>query len=243
MKITRISMKNGEMGQPTSVEMASVVERMHNEKVLDAQEQPALVFSATFSRQGIHDMKHMTGLLLMTAKADKRQQTGEWLKEVRQVPYTLLAFRSLDRRELNVVVPVVRVDGQEAQNAEEYLHLLQTAQQQAAAVYHSLTGCPLMVQQELTLHSGCLMSYDPECHYHADAQPFPVIIKSEDVLAGYRDAEVAEDGSVNYQSDEDERDRLRITQGSSSSPVFRHSSANVTNNCSSEASAACCSKT
>ena len=209
MKITKVTMRNGEMQHPVSTELSAVVERMADEKSLYVREMPRLVFSATFGRGGFDDVRHMTGLLLMSAEGSTEQQVGDWLRAVAQVPYTVVAFRDVFRKVLHVIVSVGRADGAEMQDAPAYLCLLQTARQQVAAVYESLAGCTLQ-QEELTLQSGCLMSYDPRIFYRAEAQQFPVVMKDEDPLEKYRDTQVEPDGSVACYPQYEERERLRM---------------------------------
>ena len=86
-------------------------------------------------------MRRMTGLLLLTATCASEQEINKWQQQAAQIPYTVLAFRSVNRRQLQVVVRVAFADGHEAQSADEYLSLLRQSQQQASAIYQSLAGC------------------------------------------------------------------------------------------------------
>ena len=209
MKITKVTMKNGEMQQPVTTDLHAVVERINSEAVLNGRELPRLLFSATFGRGGFDDVRRMTGLLLLTAGSDLEQQVRQWQQQVVQVPYTVLAFRSLDRRLLHIVVRVAFADGHEAQSADEYLKLLQQARQQAAVVYASIAGCEWQ-HQELQLTTGCLMTYDPKARLNEEAQAFPVVMTATDPLAPYRQVLVEQDGSVIDAPDYKDVQRMKL---------------------------------
>ena len=209
MKITKVKEKNGTMQKPVSTELSAVVEQMRSKKTLDMREKPRLLFSATFGRGGFDEVRSMTGLLLMTAVAGTEQQAREWQRAVMQVPYTLLAFRNVFSKELNVVVRVAFADGHEPAEVGEYLSLLQQAQSQVAPVYQSLTGCRLR-RCEVSLDSGCSLCYDPHVGYHAEAQSFPVIVKDSSPLTKYQDVKVETDGSIEWYPSYEEREQLRM---------------------------------
>ena len=141
MKITKVAMKNGEQQMPVTTDLHAEVERMHSDRMLEVRELPQLVFGATFGRGGFDDVRRMTGLLLLTATCASEQEINKWQQQAAQIPYTVLAFRSVNRRQLQVVVRVAFADGHEAQSADEYLSLLRQSQQQASAIYQSLAGC------------------------------------------------------------------------------------------------------
>ena len=73
MKITKVTMKKGEMQQPVTTSLLAEVERMHSDRIFDGREQPQLMFGATFGRNGFDDVRRMTGLLMLTAASDSEQ--------------------------------------------------------------------------------------------------------------------------------------------------------------------------
>ena len=236
MKITKVKTTNGEFGSPVTTEMDAIIERMRSESTREAvgeiaaqahlrmldpknnqllgalaatDKLPRLVFSGTFGKGGFDDLRSMTGLLLMDVSCPAGMEQIEALRQqVAAVPYTVLAFAGSSRRTLKVVMRVAYADGYESQTAEEYLTLLQNAQQSAVPIYRTLAQCDLRVQP-LSLTSGCRLSYDPQLFYRADAQPLPVVREAKGVLTPYLGARVEDDGSVSSRPDRDECERLR----------------------------------
>jgi hypothetical protein len=195
MKITKVTMKNGEMQMPVTTDLRAVVERMNNKNTLNMSGPLTLIFAATFGRGGFDDVRQLTGLLLMTAEAESDQRIAQWQQRVMQIPYTLLAFRSRSRRQLHVVVRITPADGHEVTATDEYQMLMQQAYQQVTAVYRSLATCEFQ-KQEVRLDAGCLLSYDPLVCLHDEAQPFPVMLTALDPLSPYRHVVAEADGSV-----------------------------------------------
>jgi hypothetical protein len=194
-KITKVSVKNGIMQMPVTVDLERVVERMRDGKGFACREQPRLVFSATFGRGGFDDVRQMTGLLLLTASADSERQVREWQQQVMAVPYTVLAFRGFYSKDLQVVVRMAFADGHEPSDTDEYLRMLEQGRRQIVTLYQSLTECRFM-SEDVTLQSGCHVSNDPQACYHAGAQAFPVIMKDVCLIEKYRCVKVNEDGSI-----------------------------------------------
>ena len=209
MKITKAAMKDGLMKHPVTTTLQAEVERMHSEKMLDGKELPMLMFSATFGRGGFDDVKHFTGLLKLTAVSESEQAISEWQQQAMQLPYTVLAYRSINRHKLHIVVHVAFADGHEATSVEEYVSLLQQAQQQVAVVYQSLIGCEWM-SEELQLNKGCATSFDPVVHANEAAQPFPVIIKDDDLLRPYRQTQVTDSGNINDRPSAEEQEYMKL---------------------------------
>ena len=208
MKITKVNMKDGVMGRPVTTSLLAEVERMNSDRILNGRELPRLMFSATFGRGGFDDVRSLTGLLLLTAVSDSEQAIDRWQQQAAQLPYTVVAFRSLSRHRLHIVVRVAFADGHEAQSADEYLRLLRQASTQAAALYKSLTACEWQ-QDDVQLSTGCTMSYDPLARLNSEAQPLPVVMADEDPLAPYREVQVEDDGTVMDASDDAERERVK----------------------------------
>ena len=208
MKITKITLKNGEMQQPVTTDLQAVVERINSSKTCESKELPQLMFSATFGRGGFDEVRQLTGLLLMTADDDSEQRISQWQQRVMQVPYTVLAFRSANRRQLHVVVRVAAADGHEVTDAGDYQQLLQQAQRQLAPVYQSLSTCTLL-QQEDPMMASCQLTYDPLALLREEAQAFPVVMTGDNPLAAYRQVQVEQDGSVYDIPDYEDLERMK----------------------------------
>ena len=201
-------MKNGERQRPVTTSLLAEVERMHSDRMLDGRELPQLIVSTTFGRGGFDDVNHLTGLLLLTAASDSEQTIGRWQQLAMQVPYTVVAFRSINRRKLHIVVRIGFADGHEPQSADEYLRLLRQASIQAGAVYQSLAGCEWQ-KQDVQLNTGCTMTYDPLAQMNEGAQTFPVVMTADDPLAPYRRVQVDDDGWVTDVPAYEERQRMK----------------------------------
>ena len=206
MKISKAIIRNGIMKQPIAVELDAIIEKMGSSKLLEVKEPAQLLFSATFGRSGFGEMRDMTGLLALHAVSDDRQQVRQWLQDVTQVPYTLLAYRSTDRRELFVVVRLAAADGRKPQDADSYLCLLRSAQQQAAAIYRAMAGCPLD-SRDISIETGCPMCYDPQLVYRSAAQPMPVVVKDR---VQETDVCMYDDGSISNAPDDVDRQRMQL---------------------------------
>ena len=174
IKITKICVKDGEKKLPTTVGLDSVVKKMRSES-FQVTDLPWLLFGATFGRDGYEDVRCMTGLLAITSKPDNERKISSLLERVAKVPQTLLAFRSLDRHHLHLVVRVGSADGEQPASTEEYLLLQCEAHRSVTAYYESLTGF-LAEPAELTLTSAVRMSFDCRLLYNPDAQLFPVMM-------------------------------------------------------------------
>ena len=208
MKITKVTMKDGVMQQPVTTTLQAEADRMHRENMLSGRELPKLIFSATFGRGGFEEVKQLTGLLVLTAFSDSEQQIGEWQRLAMQVPYTVLAYRSLNRHKLHIVVRVGFADGHEASSTTEYLQMLRQAQQQTAVIYQSLAGCEWM-PEELQMNSSYAMSYDPLAQANEEAQSFPVVLKDNDLLSTYRQPYVDDNGNVEDGPTDEEREHMK----------------------------------
>ena len=206
MNISKANVKDGVMKRPMTIGLDAVVERMSSKKLLEVKEMPQLLFSATFGRGGLGDVRTMTGLLALRAESDQRQLVRQWQQAVQQVPYTLLAYRSLDRRELFVVVRMAPADGREPKDVDEYQRLMCAAQQQAAAIYRAMADCPLACC-DVSVESACPMSFDAQLTYRPEALPMPVVLKD---TANDPDVRLYDDGSISHAPAADDRERMRL---------------------------------
>ncbi len=234
MKITKIKTIGGELQTPVSTELETVVDRMRDDEnktavnnimqtvmgmrlsvgedgpryhIQDTDKLPYLVFAATFGRRGLDDPRTLTGLLLLTVACKEGQrQVADMRRRMAQIPYTLLAFAGSSGTTLKVVV---RVDVATDMDVNGYLTLLKDARESAFRIYQALAGCEFYVD-ELTLCSGCRMSYDPQLYYNPAALPMPVIREAGDPLKPYEGTRVEDDGRVVWYPESDERERLQI---------------------------------
>ena len=230
MKITKVMTKQGDLQSSATIALDKVVERMRSESTKaaadtiartamtarlameegapryfleDTDRLPYLIFSATFGHGSLDEVRTRTGLLLLTiACPEGRRQVMELKRRVQQVPYTLLAFAGVSGVTLKVVVSVGESSG-------DYLSYLRDARESAFRLYQALVGCDFYTD-ELTLASGCRMSYDPQLYYHPEALPLPVIRTEGDVLRPYEGTQVEENGEVVWYPEYNERERLQL---------------------------------
>lgn len=209
MKIAKASVKDGILSQPVTTDLDKEVSRMRDKQLREARQLPLLLFGATFGRGGIGDVKTFTGLLLLTSKMNKQQYIRELQTKVAAVPYTLLAFRSMDKRQLHLVVRVTNSNGSEPASCEEYLQMMNEARRMVASFYASTTGFEVQ-EQELTIQSGCKMSCDEQLLYRADAQHFPVVWNAADPLDNYQRSMSAGNDFSDAASDQVSREQVRL---------------------------------
>ena len=215
MKISKVITRKGATGRPVSVELETVVERMRSTKNAEAIEAgaddslPLLMFSGTFGRGGVDDLRQMTGLLLMEVDCPSGTvEAGEMRQRVSRVPYSLLAFVGSSRRQLKVVVRVAYSDGREPKDRADYERLLREGQQTAVAVYRSLAAVELQPSEDPLLAS-CRMSCDTQLYYQPEAQALPVMADTLAALEPYTQAVVEDDGTVCWYPEYAERDRIQ----------------------------------
>ena len=233
MKVTRIRTWQGELQTPATVEMGEVIGRMRSEttkamadavarsamtsrlamseglpryELTGLDRLPYLVFGATFKHGHIDELHTPTYLLLLTVSCPGgHRQVMELKRQVQQVPYTLLAFAGVSGVTLKVVVNVAPV----GQAPKDYLDYLKDARESAFRIYSALVGCDFLTE-ELTLTSGCRLSYDPQLYYQPQAQPLPVVRQSADLLKPYEGTQVEEGGAVVWYPEYNERERLQL---------------------------------
>ena len=206
MRISKAIVKDGIMKQPVTIELDAAVERMKSKTLLEVKETPQLLVSATFGRGGLDDVRTMTGLLVLHAESTRRQLVRQWQQAVMRVPYTLLAWKTTDHRELYIVVRAVAADGQEPKDTEAYLQLLRKAQQQAKAIYQAMADCPLTCR-DLAVEATCPMTYDPQLVYRPEAQPMPVVMTAD---TKDPDLRMYDDGSISYGPADEQREQWRM---------------------------------
>ena len=172
MKITKVRTKLGEMQSPVSTELEAIVERMRSDDTKPAADViarnamysrlmmdqgapryllkgtdalPYLLFSATFGRGGLDDVRTMTGLLLLNIYCPEGQrQVTEMKQMVSQIPYTLLAFAGVSGVTLKVIVKCdyKLLEGKEIhQQVDDYLLYMKDAELSAFSIYQALTHC------------------------------------------------------------------------------------------------------
>ena len=246
-KITKIKTRGGELGAPVSTELTTIVERMRSNDskdaaarirkatlqsrlmeaegmpryyIMDNDELPYLVFSATFGKQGLEQPLTFSQLLLLNIPCPEGQrQVADIKARVAQLPYTLLAFAGVSGVTLKVVVhcqysgdakPWESTEkGRMQLDADKYLEFLKTAHESAGRLYMNLAMCNLIADEQ-TLSRGCRMSHDPQLYYNPDALPLPVVRENVSVLQAYEGTKTDDDGEVVWYPDYDERERIQM---------------------------------
>ena len=221
-RITKIKTDDGQFGSPVSVSLEETVERMrseaHQQKVEDIaqavtfaliQQQekghadlgvavrydlPYLIFSATFGRQGLQELRQPTGLVLLSADYGLDVQRMQAVRELaNQLPQTVLTFRSVSRRSLKIVVRCKPKEGELPQTAKGYEHFLGEAQQQAARYYSAFCDCEISLKGE-SLGRGCRMSQDAQLYFNPNAEALTIIHKDSSPLNDYPNARTDKQG-------------------------------------------------
>ena len=232
-RITKIKVKNNRFGKPVSVGLDGIVELMRSEKHAKAVEgiaqyvtysliqkeqqghesygingldaMPYLIFSATFGRQDLQNLRQPTGLVLLSVDYGLDVQHMQSIRDKAvQLPQTVLLFRSVSRRSLKIVVRCRPASGELPQTAEEYERFLTDARQQAAKYYGAFCDCEIRQgsagqgdgtrnpawtegPRSETLR-GCRMSQDAQLYYNADAEALTIIHKADSPLNNYPNA-------------------------------------------------------
>lgn len=221
-RITKIKTDDGQFGSPVSVSLEETVERMrsetHQQKVEDIaqavtfaliQQQekghadlgvavrndlPYLIFSATFGRQGLQELRQPTGLVLLSADYGLDVQRMQAVRELaNQLPQTVLTFRSVSRRSLKIVVRCKPKEGELPQTAKGYEHFLGEAQQQAARYYSAFCDCEISLKGE-SLGRGCRKSQDAQIYFNPNAEALTIIHKDSSPLNDYPNARTDKQG-------------------------------------------------
>ena len=236
-RITKIRTKDGQMGTPVGTTLDEIVTRMQSDKytrevdqvakrvtyaLIDQQEKgwktyhiegidelPYLIFSSTFSRQGLQDFRQPTGLVLLSVDYGMDLQRMKAIRDMAiQLPQTVLVFRSVSRRRLKIVVRCQPKDGQMPETAVDYEAFLSDAQQQAAKYYGAFCDCEIALRQE-SLQRGCRMSQDSELYYQPDAEPLTIIRKDRSPLAAYPNAVTDHMGWTSSDPTKEQQDKER----------------------------------
>lgn len=236
-RITKIRTKDGQMGTPVSTTLDEIVSRMQSDKytrevdqvakrvtyaLIDQQEKgwntyhiegidelPYLIFSSTFSRQGLQDFRQPTGLVLLSVDYGMDLQRMKAIRDMAiQLPQTVLVFRSVSRRRLKIVVRCQPKDGQMPETAVDYEAFLSDAQQQAAKYYGAFCDCEIALRQE-SLQRGCRMSQDSELYYQPEAEPLTIIRKDRSPLAAYTNAVTDHLGWTSSDPTKEQQDKER----------------------------------
>ena len=246
-KITKIKTRGGELGAPVSTDLNAIVERMRSNDIKDAANRirkatlqsrlmeaegmpryyildnddlPYLVFSATFGKRGFDQPLTFSQLLLLNIPCPEGQRQVMDIKaRVAQLPYTLLAFAGVSGMTLKVVVRCQYSDdakpweskekGRTQLDIDKYLEFLKAAHESAGRLYMNLVMCNLIADEQ-TMSRGCRMSHDPQLYYNPDALPLPVVRENVSVLQAYEGTKADDDGQVVWYPDYDERERIQM---------------------------------
>lgn len=209
MKISKICSKNGKAGQPTTVSLDTVVEKMRTGRYPIDRKMPALVFGATFGRGGFEEIRTMTRLVVLTFRTEHADETRNLQKLVSKVSHTLLAFRDENKLGLNVVVRVDKAGGEEISSVSEYEELLKVAHTCLSSYYMSLTG-RTAERVDVSAKSAVSMSYDNALYYNPEADDFHVVLEQKNLQTQYSDVIVNANGTIEEQFDYNELERRRL---------------------------------
>ncbi len=236
-RITKIRTKDGQTGTPITTSLDEVVSRMLSDKntnevdqvakrvtyaLIDQQEKgwntyriegidelPYLIFSSTFSRQGVQDFRQATGLVLLSVDHGMDLQRMKAVRDMAiQLPQTVLVFRSVSRRRLKIVVRCQPKDGKMPETAVDYEAFLGDAQQQAAKYYGAFCDCEIGLREE-SLSRGCRMSQDSDLYYNPEAEALTIIHKDRSPLAAYPDAKTDHLGWTSSDPSQEQQDKER----------------------------------
>lgn len=147
--------------------------------LIGVDELPYLLFSATFGKGGVNDVRSFTGLVVLSVPCPGGIAEINALRaRVAQLPYTLMAFTGSSGKTLKIVVACEYGDGFEPKNVADYETMLRVGHDTAAKLYEALADCrvaPLTAK----LWSGCRMSHDFEAFYQPLAQKI-TLVRQED---------------------------------------------------------------
>lgn len=151
----------------------------------DRDRLPYLIFSSLFSRQGVHDFRQPTGLVLLSIDlGDDSLEASLLRRRAEQLPQTVMAFTGSSRRTLKIVARCTPADGLLPADSFAYLRFLKQAQQQAARYFEAMLDCRIPLVEE-SLTRGCRMSQDTQLYYNAEATPLTVISGLEELRRQY----------------------------------------------------------
>ena len=236
-KITKVKTKDGQLGIPLSVSLDEIVGRIQSNYMIKQVEQvasritwslleqqkndyershiigiddlPYLIFSATFGRKSLEELRKPTGLVLLSVDYGMDMQHMQAIRNMAsQLPQTVMVFRSVSRRSLKIVVACTTKDSTLPSTVEEYNLFLQAAQQQAAKYYGAFCDCHISLKQE-SLSRGCRMSQDAELYYNPDAQPLVIIHKTTGPLDRYPHAHTDTMGYTDSDTPQEQQDKER----------------------------------
>ena len=197
--ITKIKTSHGHAGYPTAISLEQLAgliadPRQATSSPRNRDRQPQLLFAARFGRNGLHEFRQPTGLVLLhvTLPADS-QAAALQRQRLQQLPETLLAFTDYSRRTLFVIARCMPADGILPTDSIAYLSHLKLAQQQAARYFEAMAECRVALQEE-ALTRGCRLCYDPQVYYNAAARDLTVCTGLEALRQQYPLARTDRDG-------------------------------------------------
>ena len=217
MVITKIRTSNGSWGTPTpktleeiAKEITNVRNKTKSEKVyrhiLNACQQnelatsvsdglvkgcdtlPYLIFSTLFARSGVQSFQELTGLVLLSIEnIGDTAETATIRSLVERMPQTLMAFSSVDRRSLKVVVRCRPYKRRMPVGEQDCLQFLAKAHETAADYFESQLRCKIR-RECISLTSGCRMPFDPNVFYNPKAVTIAVADFCNSTLGKYLNA-------------------------------------------------------
>ncbi len=168
--------------------------------LIGVDELPYLLFSATFGKGGVDDVRSFTGLVVLSVPCPAGIVEINALKaRVAQLPYTLMAFTGSSGKTLKIVVGCEYGDGFHPKSVADYEAMLRVGHDTAAKLYEALAGCKV-APSEAKLTSGCRMSHDADAFYRLQTQKITLVHQE-----GGRDAAVKLTPSGEIERDEAEQ--------------------------------------
>lgn len=141
---------------------------------------PYLLFSATFGKGGMEDVKSFTGLVLLSVPCPGGIREINAVKaRVMQLPYTLMAFVGSSGKTLKVVVACEYGDGFKPKSLADYEMMLRKGHDAASKLYEALAGCRV-APSGAKVQSGCRMSHDADAFYRPQAQKITIVRQKEE---------------------------------------------------------------
>ena len=202
--VTKIRTSHGRWGMPVAITADHLAELIASPRYAALTEKkrdrlPYIIFSSLFSRAGVHDFRHATGLMLLSAQLPADSTEASLLRQrVAQLPQTFMAFTDDGRRTLQIIARCTSADGTVPADSIAYLRFLKLAQQQTARYYEAMTGCSI-VRDEQTLTRGCRLVGDAEVYYNAGAVAVTVATGMEALREAYPLARTDRNGCVDSQ--------------------------------------------
>ena len=197
--VTKIRTSHGHLGYPVALnveELAALIASKPHAPLTPSRRArlPQIIFGTLFGRNGLHEFRQPTGLVLLHVPVPADAQAAALQRQrLQQLPETLLAFTDYSRRTLYIVARCMPADGVLPTDPIAYLSHLKLAQQQAARYFEAMTECRVALQEE-SLQRGCRLCFDAEVYFNAGARDLTVLTGLDTLRERYPLARTDRDG-------------------------------------------------